>query len=127
MVVAQTATAAACEYTYAIVQQTPEDGMAGGPFRADTAYERQITFTNTGTCAWEPNTALTFLVGENFNVGPRIFIRERVEPGAEVVLIFQSHLPSIGSETPLSGTWELRTPGQIPIGEPLTISIRVYG
>jgi tRNA A-37 threonylcarbamoyl transferase component Bud32 len=123
---AQTATSAACIYDFAIVDSQPADGEKGGFFKINSNYQRKITLLNTGSCAWEPNTSLTFIEGEDFNAGPRIFIRERVEPAATTVLVFQGTLPSRGSLTPFSGTWQLRTPGQIPIGKPFTIRILVY-
>lgn len=122
----RTATIAACNFDYAIIENIPRDGQEGGFFRVNTRYERRMTFLNTGTCAWEPNTSLTFLEGEDFDAGPRIFIREVVEAGAEVTLLFAGTLPSKGSLSPLVGRWELRTPGQIVIGAPLVISIMVY-
>lgn len=124
----RTATFAACTFDYAIIEQTPEDGEAGGFFPINRAYERTIKLLNTGTCPWERNTSLTFIngSGESFNAGPRIFIREPVEVGAEVDVIFEGTLPSRGSLSPIIGTWQLRTPGQIPIGESIAISVMVY-
>lgn len=124
----RTSTAAACDYDYAIIEQTPEDGEQGGFFRANTSYERTITFLNTGNCPWERNTSLTFInsSGVSFNAGPRIFIREPVDVGEEVELIFRATLPARGSVTPLGGSWQLRTPGQIAIGDPMIISILVF-
>ncbi len=118
----QTATVNACDFNYAIVSQVPEDD---GFVAANTDYERQITLRNTGSCAWERNTALMFVSGENFNAGARIIIRDRVNIGEEVVLVFSGRTPA-ASES-LSGTWELRTPGNIRIGEPIVISISVFG
>jgi serine/threonine protein kinase len=126
LAVAQTMTAAACNYDYALVEHDPEDGEKGGFFPINSDYERQITLLNTGSCAWEPNTSLTFLEGEDFNAGPRIFIRQPVNPAEDVIVTFTATLPAKGSLTPLSGIWQLRTPGQIPIGVPLTISILVF-
>lgn len=123
---AQTATTQACIFDYAVIEHDPPDGRAGGFFRVNTSYTRQITLLNTGNCAWAPNTSLTFIEGTSFSAGPRIFIREQVEPAAEVTLTFAGTLPSRGSVNPITGTWELRTPGQIVIGEPLTISIMVF-
>ncbi len=116
----QTATVAACKFDYAIVEQTPADGDF---YQADTAYQREIRLLNTGTCAWERNTSLVFVEGEDFNA-ERVFVRERVNPGDEVVLLFQGVTPATGGTR--TGTWELRTPGQIVIGEPLQISIAVF-
>ncbi|MEO8395658.1 MAG: hypothetical protein ABI700_21865, partial [Chloroflexota bacterium] len=69
--------------------------------------------------------ALMFISGENFNAGARIIIRDRVDVGEETVLDFKGHTPS--AHDPLSGTWELRTPGNLRIGQPIIISIRVFG
>ncbi len=122
----RTATIAACTFDYAIVEQVPDDGEKGGFFRAGEAYNRDITLLNTGSCAWEVNTSLTWISGESFDAGPRIFIRERVDPAEEVTILFEGSLPQRGSTTPFSGEWVLRTPGQISIGDTFTISILVF-
>jgi len=121
----QTATAAACVWDYAIVEQVPADGEAN-PVPANRSYSRDITFLNTGSCAWEVNTSLTFVSGsgEDFVAGPRIYIRERVEVGSTYVLAFAGQTPDKGGL--YSGTWELKTPGQITIGEALVISVFAF-
>jgi serine/threonine-protein kinase len=116
----QTLTVAACTFDYEIVDQTPKDGEAN-PVRTNQEYLRKITVQNTGTCAWEPLTSLAFVQGENFSVGPRVYIRKRVEVGDAVEIDFQGRTPSRGGLR--SGTWQLKTPGQISIGKPLVISI----
>jgi serine/threonine protein kinase len=126
--VEQTATTAACLFDYAIIEQSPADGEDGGFFPVNTDYERTITLLNTGTCDWERNTSLTFITGsgESFNAGPRVFIRAAVGSGHEVDVVFRGTLPSRGSLNPITGEWQLRTPGQIAIGEPFTIGVMVY-
>lgn len=123
----QTATANACIWDYAIVEQNPPDGTLT-PVRAGQEYTREITLQNTGTCAWEANTALVFVVGsgEDFDAGSggRIFIRQRIEVGATYVLTFSGRTPNKGDI--YTGQWQLRTPGQIAIGQPLTISVFVF-
>ncbi len=118
----QTATINACDFNYTIVAQDPEDGTF---VVTNHAYERKITLRNTGTCAWERNSALMFVSGENFNAGPRIIIQERVNVGEEKVIDFVGKTPATGGR-PLTGIWELRTPGNIRIGQPLEININVF-
>lgn len=123
----RTATTTACTFDYAIIEQTPPDARDNGTFLpVNTPYNRQIRLLNAGSCVWERNTSLTFISGETFKADPRIFIREQVEPAQEVVLIFSGTLPAQGSVDPICGTWELRTPGQIPIGERLEICVFVF-
>jgi len=128
-----TATFAACEFDYAIIDQVPADGEEGGFITTNTAYERTINLLNTGTCDWERNTSLTFITGsgEDFDAGPRIFIREVVPIGSEVDLVFQGRTPAAGGfengrNVPWVGSWQLYTPGQITVGEPIDISVLVY-
>jgi serine/threonine protein kinase len=118
--IVQTMTVAACTFDYEIVDQSPKDGEAN-PVRTNQEYLRKITVQNTGTCAWEPLTSLAFVQGENFSVGPRVYIRKRVEVGDAVEIDFQGRTPSRGGLR--SGTWQLKTPGQISIGKPLIISV----
>ncbi len=119
----QTATVAACDYNYEVVEQEPDEDLQ---VRAGSEYQRIITLRNTGTCHWERNTALVHLEGESFDAGPVILIRERVDVGEEYQLLFEGSTPSAGGGF-LTGTWELRTPGQIQIGDPLLINVRVFG
>lgn len=117
-----TQTVEACTFDYAIVSQDPENGAF---YPANSDYDRKIVFLNTGDCPWEPNTSLTYLEGENFQVlRGRVFITEPVEVGASYELHFIGRTPARGGLR--TGTWELRTPGQRPIGEPMEISIQVY-
>lgn len=116
----QTVTTAACDFKYQIVDQTPIDSDY---YTANTDYERAITLLNTGNCAWERNTAFVFIRDEDFDARP-IFLRERVNPSEDIVLCFQGKTPRTGGIH--RGIWELRTPGQIRIGEPLIISVNVF-
>jgi len=112
-----------CDYDYAIVEQQPRDGDF---FMAGRDYTRAITLLNIGTCPWERNTALVFITGEDFGAPSFIFIRNRVNVGEEVTILFEGRTPTnrLGL---LNGVWELRTPGQLLIGESLTISVQVFG
>ncbi len=123
LAVQQTATTAACQWEYIIVQQEPADG---GDFAANKDYERTITLLNSGTCAWEETAFLAFVSGsgESFGAGPFIFLGQRVEPGKTIDLLFKGKTPAKGGLK--IGIWELRTPGQIAIGEPLEISLNVF-
>ena len=124
--VEQTATYAACLFDYAIIEQQPADGREGGFFRINSNYTRKLTLLNTGTCAWEVNTSFRFITGsgESFDSTP-ILLREAVDVGATVEIEMLLRLPNVGSQQPISGQWQLRTRGQLPIGEPITISILV--
>ena len=117
----QTATIAACDFDYAIRDQQPTDGAY---FRADQVYQRVITLVNTGTCPWERNTSLVYVSGEDFDAGARIFIPQRVNVGEDVEIQFVGRTPR--THGLYTGIWELRTPGQIPIGVSLTISVDVF-
>lgn len=132
-----TATVRACTYDYAIIQPDEDSEqfkyysayMPGSEpvyIKTETEFSIEITLLNTGDCPWERNTSLTWLEGESFNAGPRLFIRDRVEIGQEVTIVFSGTTPQRGRGGPRTGMWELRTPGQLPIGEPLTISIFAF-
>ena len=51
-------------------------------------------------------------------------MRERVNVGEDVTLTFSGRTPRTGAT--YSGVFELRTPGQILIGQPLTITVQVF-
>lgn len=121
-----TSSAESCVYDYAIIGQEPQDGSEGGYFTINTRYTRLITLLNVGTCEWGINASLTFIRGEDFNAGPRIFLRESVGVGDEVTLTFEGTTPSRGAFDPVVGTWELRTRLQQIIGQPFIIAVQVY-
>jgi serine/threonine-protein kinase len=118
----QTATAAVCDFNYTIVRQEPPDATF---IQAGTAFTRTITLRNTGECAWDRLTALNYVSGENFSIGARIVIRDRVERGEEITLVLTGQTPRTNGL--LSGLFELRTSGQLLIGAPLYITINVFG
>ncbi len=115
-----TLTVAACDFDYEIIEETPANGEF---YSANTPYERQIVLLNTGSCAWERNTSFMFVAEEDFDARP-IFIRERINPSEELVLCFRGTTPRTGGL--YTGTWELRTPGQIIIGDQFRISVNVF-
>ncbi len=126
-----TETIAACTFDYAITDQEPSDGAEGPEVPTNTEYQREITFLNTGNCAWEVNSLLAFVEGESFNAGPRIVIREEVPVDEEITITFDGVTPSRGRTeggqlAPVEGTWQLRTRGQLAIGPPFTIGVLVY-
>lgn len=117
----QTATATACTFDYEIVEQDPPNNDI---FPANTPYERRIVFKNTGTCAWEPNTFLIYVEGESFSAGPIVLISKRTEVNQETELLFSGKTPLRGDI--YEGVWELRTPNQRKIGQPIEIGLQVY-
>jgi hypothetical protein len=126
----QTATIAVCDFDYRIVDQDPADGDF---FLAGRTYTREITLQNTGTCAWERNTALVYVSGESYNATPPyFFIRERVNVGDTATITFEGRTPPTACRQDNQvvmcvGVWELRTPGQLLIGtEPIRIRVNVY-
>ncbi|MFC1960224.1 protein kinase [Chloroflexota bacterium] len=134
-----TATINACDYEYTIIP--PEAGTeqaayypayaldAGGQqvfIPTDTDFAIALTLLNTGTCPWDRNTHLRFIEGESYNAGPNIFIRDLVEVGEEVTILFEGTTPPRGRGGLRSGIWDLRTPGQIPVGDPLPIAIFAF-
>ncbi len=129
---AETATTAACVFDYDLVEEIPADPLRVPQAERDslfvtinTEYLRDITLLNTGTCAWDVNWSLAFVSGENLNQ-TRIVVQRRIEVGDTVVLRLEGRTPSTGSVEPVEGIWQLRTRGQLPIGDPLTISVLVY-
>jgi hypothetical protein len=119
---AATQTTAACDFDYQIIRQEPGDDAF---IPVNTDYERVITLFNSGTCAWETNTYLRWIEGEDFNAGTSIFIQEEVGVGDTYDLHFIGKTPNRGGTK--AGTWQLRTPGGINIGEPIIITIQVFG
>ena len=120
--IAATQTTAACTFDYEIKAQEPADGQQ---IPINTDYERTITLFNSGTCAWEPNPHLRLIEGEDLNAGPTIFIDERVGVGETYDLRFVGKTPARNGFK--SGTWQLRTPGGLSIGEPIIITLQVFG
>lgn len=127
---AQMLTAQACEWNYAVKElrsdyPTNADDLDQVP--ANTDYVLDIVLVNNGSCAWGVNTTLAFEAGDELNARPVIFFQNReaaVPVGSEAIIEFRGRAPGRGGIA--GGTWVLRTPQQIAIGEPLDIRIQVY-
>lgn len=122
-----TQTTAACTFDYAIIEQIPPNADFV-PTNEDFTIE--LTLLNTGSCAWERNTSLVFVsrgnnvaTNEDFDI-QRTFIRQQVNPGDEFTLVLEARTPGTGGLR--SGLWQLRTPGQIDIGDVFEISIFAF-
>lgn len=115
-----TRTIEACDFDYEIIEQAPADDEF---YPANSDYEREIRLLNTGNCAWERNTSFVWIRDEDYDARP-IFLRERINPGDELVMCFRGRTPRTGAT--YTSTWELRTPGQILIGQPFRINVRVF-
>ncbi|MEZ4666664.1 MAG: protein kinase [Anaerolineae bacterium] len=126
----QQATEASCNWDYAseIAADYPTyDANCFYLIPANTEFTLKITLVNLGTCDWVRNTALIYESGENYDADRVIFFVDRdriVNIGDEAVVEFDGKSPDKGGTK--TGRWILRTPGQIPIGLPLEISIQVY-
>ena len=130
-----TATVSACNFDYALIPPEPASDQteyypaySGSEERVyittDTRFAFDMTFLNIGTCALERNTSLTFVEGEAFNAGPRIFLRERIEPGQEFTIHFEGRTPRRGAGgLPVRQSGSCAPPARSSLGEPITISI----
>jgi hypothetical protein len=130
----KTATALACVWNYAIsdiqtaeVYQQNDEGVDIVP--ANSTYTLIITFVNTGTCPWGANTSLAFIEGDLMDANRFNFFQDRealveVSVGDDAVLEFVAKAPAKGG--PYSGQWQLQTPGNVPIGDPITISLQSF-
>lgn len=122
----RTATTAACVFDYAIISREDIGGTADGFFRVNSPYRTHIRIQNTGTCPWEGLASLEFVDGENFRAS-RFTILPSVEVGDDYTLEFEGITPSAGAgDEIITGRWQLKTKGQLPIGDPLTIGAKVY-
>lgn len=130
----KTATARACVWDYAIkdmqTEQTYQKNAEGFDIvPANSTYKLIITFVNTGTCSWGANTSLVYVDGADLDAERFNFFRDReslgeIAVGSEAVLEFVAKAPAKGDS--YSGRWQLKTPGQLSIGEPITISIQSF-
>jgi WD40 repeat protein len=123
-----TATIAACDYDYAVVSQRyePSSELFPGkfyiPIRQD--FVAFIRVRNTGECEWERFSELAYVSGEGFGAPESISVPIIVSVGEEFTFEIPMHAPPRNIEH--TGEWVLRTPGGLPIGLPLKITIFAY-
>jgi serine/threonine protein kinase len=124
--VEQTRTTEACEFDYAIISEDEQGGNSDSYFPTNSPYRNSIRIQNTGNCGWEALASLEFVEGENLRAN-RFTILEEVPVGEDTIIEFEGTTPTRGGGTePVSGTWQLKTKGQLPIGEPFKISVLVF-
>lgn len=128
--VIQTATAIACDWEYTEVSRRLfvdnvqiNDGFVPG----GSPFVLELVLRNTGNCPWEVNSTLRYREGEFFD-SPQPFIRIQnlVRQGTTYTIRFEGIAPMENGEQ--TGLWELRTSGNLPIGQnPINITVRVFG
>ncbi|MCC7360245.1 MAG: protein kinase [Anaerolineales bacterium] len=113
-----TATFAACTWDYALSAQTPADGAT---LTVPAGVQKKITLQNTGLCAF-PNG--TLLVETNLPAGapPMTVTVPNVAPNGTTELSFD--WPGRKSAGTTVRTFELRQPGDLLIGQPLTLTLK---
>jgi serine/threonine protein kinase len=122
----QTLTTTACLFDYAIISEDVQGANPDGYFPTNREYQNSIRIQNTGTCTWEALGSLEFVSGENLRAN-RFTILEEVPVGEDTIIEFKGITPTVGGGTePLTGRWQLKTKGQLPIGEPFEISVLVF-
>jgi serine/threonine protein kinase len=119
------ATARACDWEYEIVEQPRAQDYF---VQASTAFSFELVLRNTGSCTWDYNTALLYVSGEDFDAETRLLIRDRVTVGSTITITFSGRTPQRPDrQQPQTGVWELRTPDDLLIGDPIDIAVNVFG
>jgi tRNA A-37 threonylcarbamoyl transferase component Bud32 len=115
-----TATAvAACEDEVQLVTDEPVWPVVLAPGQAFT---KRWVVLNSGTCPWRSGFAVAFVSGEQMG-GPESLRAETVEAGGEWEIVVDLVAPATdGNHT---GAWQFRDDAGNPLGEPLTVAVRV--
>jgi hypothetical protein len=111
-----TATAAACAYAYALLDQQPPDGRT---LTTGAGVTKLITLRNTGTCGFPEGTLLAE-VNRPANAEPFVVRVPVVAPEATVEVSFD--WPGPRQPGQVVRTFELRRPGDLLIGQPLSFT-----
>jgi hypothetical protein len=113
-----TATFEACTFAYALTEQEPPDGRT---LTTGANTRKTLTITNTGDCAYPAGTVMTETVpspnlpGVQFDVPP-------VAPGEVAELFFD--WPGLRQAGTMTRVFEMRLPGDLVVGEPMTFTYR---
>lgn len=142
-----TATSMACDYDYALVDESYSE-PAYFDFQNDIwwfprlrSFTASLTFQNTGDCIWEPDVELVYksavrlsdagevlasdLSQQQFGLtGEIISVGKRVKRGEEITVEISMTAPAFNRKHVI--TWELRTPSDQMIGEPFEVTLNVY-
>ena len=113
-----TATFAACTWDYTLTTQTPADGST---LAVRAGVQKKVTVQNTGACAFPDGT---LLVETNLPAGapPVTVTVPSVAVNGTAELSFD--WPGRTSAGTTVRTFELRQPGDIVIGQPLTLTLK---
>ncbi|MCC6192000.1 MAG: protein kinase [Anaerolineales bacterium] len=113
-----TATAAACAFDYALVDQQPPDGRT---LTAGAGVNKVLTLSNSGTCAYPEGTLLVEL-NLPANARPFSVPVPGLAPAATAEVSFD--WPGRRQPGDITRTFELRRPGDAAIGQPLTFTFK---
>jgi hypothetical protein len=111
-----TATAAACTYGFEVSGQDPPDGRT---LNTGVRTRKTITITNTGVCAFPAGTVFTETVPATGLPPIQLDIPE-VAPGEDTTQAFDWPGPTRAGQ--MARVFELRLPGDITVGEPVTFT-----
>ena len=120
----QTATAAACDYAYDIIGQTPSNGTL---YPELTTLTLQIELRNASRCAFPAGTQLTFVDGYQLSGPNVVVITQSVQPGGTTSIVLNLKTPAYSASVPIiRSTWALVTQNGTQIGPPLTFELKLF-
>lgn len=119
-----TATVAACDYSYEIIEQSPQNG-ASRPDR--TEFTQEITVRNDSRCPWGPDTQLVF-VEDNQMDGPDCVQFDRIlDPGEQYTIEIPLQTPALDTTgSAVQSTWQIVLPDGTQLSPPVTFRLTLY-
>jgi hypothetical protein len=90
---------------------------------AGEAFEKTWEIRNTGCLAWDPNTELVFLEGDQMGGPDSMTNIDSVQPTQNTEVTVELTAPLETGE--YTGYWQLISPGQISVGPPVFVQITV--
>lgn len=119
-----TATTAACDYDYELLEQSPANGS---PYPELTTLTLEFMLENDSRCPLDDDTRLVFEEGYQLE-GPNFveFNRELL-PGESIQILLNLRTPAYGGRSqPVSSVWRVVLPDGTQVGPPLTFDLDIF-
>jgi hypothetical protein len=119
-----TATVAACDYDYEVVEQTPPDASL---YPALTSLTKTITIVNDSLCPLDDDTRLVYVEGAQLNGPEFVEFNQILQPGDTFEIVLHLQTPGFDARNPVVvSTWAIVLPGGMQVGPPLTFALTLF-
>jgi hypothetical protein len=119
-----TATIAACDYDYELLEQSPANGS---PYPELTTLTLQLMLENDSRCPLDDDTRLVFEEGYQLEGPDYVEFNRELLPGETIQISLNLRTPAYGGRSrPVSSVWRVLLPDGTQVGPPLTFDLDIF-